>query len=124
LAAEFAAGSVTQDFGAYLGNGYAARAFTLNDGTTTLASTSAVYSYTETEAVLVSLQTAYTGSSSWGTGLDIELTIGSTETDTYAMSIDGTSVGNLPYVAPASNQVTKTYKVLQVLLTELTFSRS
>lgn len=111
LSAEFAAGSVTSDFGATAGTAYAARAFTINDGTTTLASTSAgLFIYGNRSGIGFTANCVH-----WfifvGTGLDIELTTGSTETNTYAMSIDNVSVGNLAYTQPASGSVTKTYRV-------------
>jgi hypothetical protein len=94
--------------------GAALRVFTLDDGTTTLMSSSSqigantatfprygVY-FSLTNPIILNFV---------GSGVDIELSIGTGEASTYTVSVDGTSLGTLTYTV----NTTKVYKIVSGL---------
>lgn len=109
---EFGAGR-TDDWS--LNTGSIARAFTLEDGTTSLTTSQSQIgpmpgsSPTEYGIYFGSTHT-YT-LTFVGTGIDIELITGSAEAATYTAYIDGTSIGNIPYTVPSSGVRKRTYKI-------------
>lgn len=92
-----------------------ARAFTLDDGTTTFSSNSSqVNSMPGATPTAVG---AYFSPGSYkyfifvGTGLDIELIFGSTDNGTYTAYLNGTSLGAISYTVPSSGVSRKKYKI-------------
>lgn len=107
---EFAAGRASDDFSTVQLNTVTnARAFTLDDGTTTLACSSPYNSKTDSNNVIDAMQ-QFNGSSTTitfvGTGLDIVRSTGSGGTNTLVqtVSVDGVSLGNMP-TSLGANQV-------------------
>ena len=100
---EFGAGRA-DDFSLGSGSALGARAFTLDDGTTTLVGSN-VGIYSEGISVGDALN-AFTTLTFVGTGLDLMMgaAVG-TPTDTIGVSIDGSSIGNLPTSSNTSRQL-------------------
>ena len=89
----------------------AGKAFTLDDGTTTLVGSNTLVGALNGRFGLYFVANNFISFTFVGTGLDVELYLGSSETATYTISVDGTSVGNLAYTAPPSGFAAKTYKL-------------
>ena len=85
------------------------RYFTLDDGTTTLTATSSQVGPFGGRYGIYFAANQFITFTFVGTGLDLEFLIGP-DTSSYSIAIDGTTIGNLPYVSTASPTL-KVYRI-------------